>query len=174
MDLEESHSSNPELVEDSTEEKEENQEPRRRSVSASYGAVSSSSSYHCNLCQITVNSQSQLAQVSGGRGHQEMTVIDDPPLQHTASNKHRRLSLALQTNRVPAGSKDSLAERTDCNYREIPMLSMFLQRLHQHHYFPPIRVSPDKLCSKMSPPPPPNNAPGWFISFRNANISAQC
>jgi len=120
VDLEESHSSNPELVEDSTEEKEENQEPRRRSVSASYGAVSSSSSYHCNLCQITVNSQSQLA-------------------QHTASNKHRRLSLALQTNRVPAGSKDSLAERTDCNYREIPMLSMFLQRLHQHHYFPPIR-----------------------------------
>ena len=68
MDLEESHSSNPELVEDSTEEKEAGvssvPEPRRRSVSASYGAVSSSSSYHCNLCQITVNSQSQLAQVS--------------------------------------------------------------------------------------------------------------
>ena len=144
MDLEESHSSNPELVEDSTEEKEV-PEPRRRSVSASYGAVSSSSSYHCNLCQITVNSQSQLAQVSGGRGHQQMS--DDLPLQHTASNKHRRLSLALQTNRVPAGSKDSLAERTDCNYREIPMLSMFLQRLHQHHYFPPIRVSPRSQVS---------------------------
>ena len=143
MDLEESHSSNPELVEDSTEEKDPGvssvPEPRRRSVSGSYGPVSSSSGYHCNLCQITVNSQSQLAQVSGGRGHQQMS--DDLPLQHTASNKHRRLSLALQTNRVPAGSKDSLAERTDCNYREIPMLSMFLQRLHQHHYFPPIRVS---------------------------------
>merc|ERR1711997_23954 len=92
-------------------------EPRRRS-SASYGAVSSSSSssYHCNLCQITVNSQSQLA-------------------QHTASNKHRRLSLALQTSSRSAGAKDN----RDCNYREIPMLSMFLQRLHQHHYFPPIR-----------------------------------
>ena len=61
MDLEESHSSPPELVEDSTEEAVP--EPRRRSVSASYGAVSSGSSYHCNLCQITVNSQSQLAQV---------------------------------------------------------------------------------------------------------------
>jgi hypothetical protein len=24
--------------------------------------------------------------------------------------------------------------------RDIPMLNMFLQRLHQHHYFPPIRV----------------------------------
>ena len=68
MDLEESHSSNPELVEDSPEEKEPGvssvPEPRRRSVSGSYGPVSSSSGYHCNLCQITVNSQSQLAQVS--------------------------------------------------------------------------------------------------------------
>ena len=165
VDLEESHSSNPELVEDSTEEKDAGvssvPEPRRRS--ASYGAVSSSSSYHCNLCQITVNSQSQLAQVSprGPRGRQ--LTSDAPPLQHTASNKHRRLSLAIQTNRVPAGSKDSLAERTDCNYREIPMLSMFLQRLHQHHYFPPIRVS------QMSPAgtSTPNNAPGWIGSFRN-------
>ena len=53
VDLEESHSSNPELVEDSTEEKDPGvssvPEPRRRSVSGSYGPVSSSSGYHCNL-----------------------------------------------------------------------------------------------------------------------------
>lgn len=45
-----------------------------------------------------------------------------------------------------AWSKESLAggapaANRECNVREIPMLSMFLQRLHQHHYFPPIRVS---------------------------------
>ena len=39
-------------------------------------------------------------------------------------------------------SKESLAQNNrECNVREIPMLSMFLQRLHQHHYFPPIRVT---------------------------------
>ena len=46
-------------------------EPRRRSVSASYSgqalvqstSSSSNNNYHCNLCQISVNSQSQLAQV---------------------------------------------------------------------------------------------------------------
>ena len=42
------------------------------------------------------------------------------------------------------GQKESLSSQPardrDCNVREIPMLSMFLQRLHQHHYFPPIRV----------------------------------
>ena len=40
-------------------------------------------------------------------------------------------------------TKESLAGASsarECNVREIPMLSMFLQRLHQHHYFPPIRV----------------------------------
>ena len=63
MDLEESHKNNKELVHDSPEEKEAGVtlKPRRRSVSGSYGPLSSS--YHCNLCQITVNSQSQLAQV---------------------------------------------------------------------------------------------------------------
>ena len=50
-------------------------EPRRRSVSASYSlshggqalvqssSTSNNNNYHCNLCQISVNSQSQLAQV---------------------------------------------------------------------------------------------------------------
>ena len=97
-------------------------------------------------------------------------------MQHTASNKHRRLSLALQTNRVPAGSKESLAERTDCNYREIPMLSMFLQRLHQHHYFPPIRVSLRSQANyynvRTSPPHHLTTEqcarlPDWIGSFRN-------
>ena len=43
-------------------------------------------------------------------------------------------------------TKESLSQpqthggHRECNVREIPMLSMFLQRLHQHHYFPPIRV----------------------------------
>ena len=119
--------------------------------------------------------------------------------QHMSSNKHRRLSVALQshmgeqqantdpqsikrnTNQLntllclcfpdlnpsntsylisggqssSSGSgrskwwseggvtKESLAGASsgrECNVREIPMLSMFLQRLHQHHYFPPIRV----------------------------------
>jgi len=131
-------------------------EPRRRSVSASYTSQSNnnsaqsnnsnskssnnsnksnssnSSNYQCNLCQISVNSQSQLA-------------------QHMNSNKHRRLSIALQSH-MSGGrgkmwyqgefSKESLAQNNrECNVREIPMLSMFLQRLHQHHYFPPIRVT---------------------------------
>ena len=65
MDLEESHTNNQELVQDGPEEKEagvvSKPETRRRSLSGSYGALSSS--YNCNLCQITVNSQSQLAQV---------------------------------------------------------------------------------------------------------------
>ena len=37
------------------------QEPRRRSNSASYGQVAS---FQCNLCQISLNSQSQVAQVT--------------------------------------------------------------------------------------------------------------
>ena len=44
-------------------------------------------------------------------------------------------------------TKESLAGASsgrECNVREIPMLSMFLQRLHQHHYFPPIRVRREK------------------------------
>ena len=108
--------------------------------------------------------------------------------QHMNSNKHRRLSIALQSHMTGrcqtvkifvyqrrvnidpcypfsggsngqgvSGSsraskvwyqgevtKESLAQsqqNRECNVREIPMLSMFLQRLHQHHYFPPIRVS---------------------------------
>ena len=93
VDLEESHSSNPELVEDSTEEKDPGvssvPEPRRRSVSGSYGPVSSSSGYHCNLCQITVNSQSQLAQVSSRGPWLTITPTDHclhcstPPLTNT-------------------------------------------------------------------------------------------
>jgi len=130
-------------------------EPRRRSVSASYSgqalvqstSTSSNNNYHCNLCQISVNSQSQLA-------------------QHMNSNKHRRLSVALQSHMtggqtsVSGGrsskfwyqgeiTKESLSQpqthggHRECNVREIPMLSMFLQRLHQHHYFPPIRDDED-------------------------------
>ena len=65
MDLEESHTSNQELVHDGQEEKEavvsSKPEARRKSQPGSYTPLSSS--YNCNLCQITVNSQSQLAQV---------------------------------------------------------------------------------------------------------------
>jgi len=121
-------------------------EPRRRSNSASYGQVAS---FQCNLCQISLNSQSQVA-------------------QHMGSNKHRRLGATMQTqgsgreghegkgvererdhqrSKSRYGGKDayscSSTQARDCNVREIPMLSMFLQRLHQHHYFPPIRDDED-------------------------------
>jgi len=127
--------------------KELTKEPRRRSVSASYSqsliSNNNNNIHNCNLCQISVNSQSQLA-------------------QHMSSNKHRRLSVALQSHMGGQSSssgsgrskwwseggvtKESLAGASsgrECNVREIPMLSMFLQRLHQHHYFPPIRDEED-------------------------------
>ena len=50
-------------------------------------------------------------------------------------------------------TKESLSQpqthggHRECNVREIPMLSMFLQRLHQHHYFPPIRVREEKIVN---------------------------
>jgi len=120
------------------------QEPRRRSNSASHGQIAS---FQCNLCQISLNSQSQVA-------------------QHMGSNKHRRLGAAMQSQgkgkeghegkgierdhprgKVRYGTKEVYscpsAQTRDCNVREIPMLSMFLQRLHQHHYFPPIRDEED-------------------------------
>jgi len=72
VDLEESHTSNQELVHDGQEEKEavvsSKPEARRKSQPGSYTPLSSS--YNCNLCQITVNSQSQLAQVRE-RGRRE-------------------------------------------------------------------------------------------------------
>ena len=47
--------------------KELSKEPRRRSVSASYSqsqlSNNNNNNHHCNLCQISVNSQSQMAQV---------------------------------------------------------------------------------------------------------------
>jgi len=119
------------------------QEPRRGSNSASYGQVAS---FQCNLCQISLNSQSQVA-------------------QHMGSNKHRRLGAVMQTqgngregngvererdhqrskSRYPVKEAYPCpsTQSRDCNVREIPMLSMFLQRLHQHHYFPPIRDDED-------------------------------
>jgi len=114
------------------------QEPRRRSNSASYGQVAS---FQCNLCQISLNSQSQVA-------------------QHMGSNKHRRLGAVMQSqgggreghegkggererDHVRSKGRYGGKEARDCNVREIPMLSMFLQRLHQHHYFPPIRDDED-------------------------------
>jgi len=122
------------------------QEPRRRSNSASYGQVAS---FQCNLCQISLNSQSQVA-------------------QHMGSNKHRRLGAVMQSqgsgldskggerehqrSKARYGGKDSYScpasQARDCNVREIPMLSMFLQRLHQHHYFPPIRDDEDNNGSE--------------------------
>jgi len=42
-----------------------------------------------------------------------------------------------------AGQGPGAGAARECNVREIPMLSMFLQRLHQHHYFPPIRDEED-------------------------------
>jgi len=82
-----------------------------------------------------------------------------------SSNKHRRLSVALQshmgsgpssgsgrgkwwseggvTKESLAGAGAGQAGAREYNVREIPMLSMFLQRLHQHHYFPPIRDEED-------------------------------
>jgi len=121
------------------------QEPRRRSNSASYSQVAS---FQCNLCQISLNSQSQVA-------------------QHMGSNKHRRLGAVMQSqggrdghegkggdrerdhqrSKARYGGKEAYScpstQARDCNVREIPMLSMFLQRLHQHHYFPPIRDEED-------------------------------
>ena len=77
------------------------------------------------------------------------------------SNKHRRLG-ALVSPQGPRGQgqvrgahlqgahhqgahhqgahHQGAKDLPGANVREIPMLSMFLQRLHQHHYFPPIRV----------------------------------
>jgi len=139
--------------------KEMSKEPRRRSYSQTLTTNTTSSSnsnnnintnnYHCNLCQISVNSQSQLA-------------------QHMNSNKHRRLSTALQSHLTGSqsmsttgrsktwyagngsnvqssetGCKESLGQSAHAQTREIPMLTMFLQRLHQHHYFPPIRDEED-------------------------------
>ena len=79
--------------------------------------------------------------------------IDMVTVQHMSSNKHRRLGAAMQgvqgggesgAGRPGSGGKagrERSGETCSGNtVREIPMLSMFLQRLHQHHYFPPIRV----------------------------------
>jgi len=78
--------------------------------------------FQCNLCQISLNSQSQVA-------------------QHMGSNKHRRVGALATPRGVRLPGKEG--GRRECNVREIPMLSMFLQRLHQHHYFPPIRDEED-------------------------------
>ena len=71
------------------------------------------------------------------------------------SNKHRRLG-ALAAPRGP-GARLPGKEAYPGGVREIPMLSMFLQRLHQHHYFPPIRVSlPPFTPSPCLPPSHPS------------------
>ena len=85
------------------------------------------------------------------------------------SNKHRRIGALAGHRGARLPGKEGTGRR-ECNVREIPMLSMFLQvtfcefckisemlkkkwhrpadnfwyfqRLHQHHYFPPIRVTP--------------------------------
>ena len=49
-----------------------------------------------------------------------------------------------------AGAGAGQAGAREYNVREIPMLSMFLQRLHQHHYFPPIRVYLDDIRQMMN------------------------
>ena len=50
---------------------------------------------------------------------------------------------------LAGGAGAGQAGARECSVREIPMLSMFLQRLHQHHYFPPIRVHLDGIRDMM-------------------------
>jgi len=57
-----------------------------------------------------------------------------------------------QRSKARYGGKEAYScpstQARDCNVREIPMLSMFLQRLHQHHYFPPIRDEEDSTAAE--------------------------
>ena len=76
--------------------------------------------FQCNLCQISLNSQSQVAQVDPS---------PPPPIttnpQHMGSNKHRRVGALATPRGVRLPGKEG--GRRECNVREIPMLSMFLQ-----------------------------------------------
>lgn len=122
------------------------QEPRRRSNSASYGQVAS---FQCNLCQISLNSQSQVAQHMGSNKHRRLGAV----MQSQGSGREGHEGKGVDRERehprskaryvVKDGYSCPSTQARDCNVREIPMLSMFLQRLHQHHYFPPIRDDED-------------------------------
>ena len=76
--------------------------------------------FQCNLCQISLNSQSQVAQVA----HLPPALITNNP-QHMGSNKHRRVGALATPRGVRLPGKEG--GRRECNVREIPMLSMFLQ-----------------------------------------------
>ena len=170
MDLEESHRSNPE------EEKEpgvsSKPEPRRRSLSASYGPISSS--YHCNLCQITVNSQSQLAQVSsrGPRGRNWPLMIlhcSTRPLTNTGG----WVWPYRPTGSLPAARTASLRGQTAttgrfqcwaCSYSDYTSTTTsLLSGWVQANYVAKCLQSAPLQSTHSTP----NNAPGWIGSFRN-------
>jgi len=105
------------------EDKPEEKEKQGAATSRPLAYPALGANFQCNICQISLNSQSQVA-------------------QHMGSNKHRRIGALAGHRGARLPGKEGTGRR-ECNVREIPMLSMFLQRLHQHHYFPPIRDEED-------------------------------
>lgn len=139
--------------EDEAEDQSEEKEKQGAGASRPPAYPILGANFQCNLCQISLNSQSQVAQVA----HLPPALITNHP-QHMGSNKHRRVGALATPRGVKLPGKEG--GRREC--REIPMLSMFLQvcflcicpfsrfffqRLHQHHYFPPIRVTKESSSS---------------------------
>ena len=115
--------------EDEEEEEEEEEEAREQPEEKEKQGGGTSrppayptlgANFQCNLCQISLNSQSQVAQVDPS---------PPPPIttnpQHMGSNKHRRVGALATPRGVRLPGKEG--GRRECNVREIPMLSMFLQ-----------------------------------------------
>ena len=107
------------------EDKPEEKEKQGAATSRPLAYPALGANFQCNICQISLNSQSQVAQVAIYNCTANLTKATHN-LQHMGSNKHRRIGALAGHRGARLPGKEGTGRR-ECNVREIPMLSMFLQ-----------------------------------------------
>ena len=111
--------------EEDREGKPEEKEKQGAATSRPLAYPALGANFQCNICQISLNSQSQVAQVTIHNCTANLTKATHN-LQHMGSNKHRRIGALAGHRGARLPGKEGTGRR-ECNVREIPMLSMFLQ-----------------------------------------------
>jgi len=113
----------------------------------SFGRSTSGEVYWCEICHIRLNSKSQMSQHISSSKHRKRINATNAALNCRSEAYHySTVGNSGTTGAQQCYHGSSNTQERPCPHftkdrvlRDIPMLNMFLQRLQQHQYFPPIR-----------------------------------